>query len=125
MVDQRPVLYEVLAQISNNKFPFQQHLEATCDLLPPQPVCVFFHLNNSSGNKWFNFKIPPRSVYTIIHFSSMLSNRYPRPIVLEFIMFWPKGGLLAYKSIIIPNLSIIFPNFFYTTLYSTWTTLIL
>ncbi len=27
-------------------------------------------------------------------------------------MFWPRGGLLAYKLTILPNLSIIFPNFF-------------
>ncbi len=29
---------------------------------------VFFHLNNSSSNKWFTFKIPSRYVYTIIPF---------------------------------------------------------
>jgi hypothetical protein len=34
MVEQCPFLLEVLAWI-NNTFPFQQHLKATCDLLPP------------------------------------------------------------------------------------------
>jgi len=36
---------------------------------------VFFCLNNSLGNKWFDFKIPSWSVYTIDHtFSNMLSD---------------------------------------------------
>jgi hypothetical protein len=34
MVNQCPFLVEVLMQINNNTFPFQQHLNATCDLLP-------------------------------------------------------------------------------------------
>jgi hypothetical protein len=35
MVDQRPFFFEILAQINNNIFPFQQHLKATYDLLLP------------------------------------------------------------------------------------------
>jgi hypothetical protein len=35
MVDQHPFLFEVLARVDNNTFPFQQHLKAACDLLPP------------------------------------------------------------------------------------------
>jgi hypothetical protein len=35
MVDQWPFLLEALAQVDNNTFLFQQHLKATCDLLPP------------------------------------------------------------------------------------------
>jgi hypothetical protein len=35
MVDQHFFLLEALAWIDNNTFPFQQHLKATCDLLPP------------------------------------------------------------------------------------------
>ncbi len=38
MVDQHPFLFEALTWV-NNTFPFQQHLKATCDLLPP-PICV-------------------------------------------------------------------------------------
>jgi hypothetical protein len=34
MVDQHPFLFEALARVNNNTFPFQ-HLKATCDLLPP------------------------------------------------------------------------------------------
>jgi len=42
MVDQCPFLLEALAQIDNNIFPFQQHLKATCVLLPPQAcACIF------------------------------------------------------------------------------------
>ncbi len=35
MVDQCLFLLEALAWVDNNTFPFQQHLKATCDLLPP------------------------------------------------------------------------------------------
>jgi hypothetical protein len=35
MVDQHPFLFEALTQVDNNTFPFQQHLKAACDLLPP------------------------------------------------------------------------------------------
>jgi hypothetical protein len=35
MVDQHPFLLETLAQDNNNTFFSQQHLKATCDLLPP------------------------------------------------------------------------------------------
>jgi hypothetical protein len=35
MVDQRPFFFEALTRVDNNTFPFQQHLKATCDLLPP------------------------------------------------------------------------------------------
>jgi hypothetical protein len=41
MVNQRPFLLEALAQVDNNTFPFEQHLKATCDLLPPL-ACVSF-----------------------------------------------------------------------------------
>jgi len=42
MVDQCPFLFEVLAQVNNNTFPFQQHLKVTCDLIPPLAhVCLF------------------------------------------------------------------------------------
>ncbi len=44
----------------------------------------FFHLNNSLGNKWFNFKIPFWSIYTIIPFPTCFSMGYLRPIVFEF-----------------------------------------
>jgi hypothetical protein len=41
MVDQHFLLLEALVQVNNNKFPFQQHLKVTCDLLPPPTrVCL-------------------------------------------------------------------------------------
>jgi hypothetical protein len=41
MVDQRIFLLEVLARVDNNTFHFQQHLKATCDLLPPPTHACF------------------------------------------------------------------------------------
>ncbi len=42
MVNQRPFLLEVLAQVNNNTFPFQQNFKATCDfLLPLVRTCLF------------------------------------------------------------------------------------
>jgi hypothetical protein len=38
------------------------------------------------------------------------------------IMFWPRGGHLAYSSNNLPNLSIILFIYFHNTLYATWTT---
>jgi hypothetical protein len=35
MVNQHPFLLEALTRIDNNTFHFQQHLNATCDFLPP------------------------------------------------------------------------------------------
>jgi hypothetical protein len=43
MVNQCPFLFEALMQVNNNTFPFQQHLNATCDLLPP-PTSSCLHL---------------------------------------------------------------------------------
>jgi hypothetical protein len=45
---------------------------------------VFLHLNNSSDNKWLNFKIPFQSICTIIPFSTCSPTRHLRPIMLEF-----------------------------------------
>jgi hypothetical protein len=33
MIDQQPFLFETLAQVDNNTFPFQQRFKTTCDLL--------------------------------------------------------------------------------------------
>jgi len=40
------------------------------------------------------------------------------PSCLNFIMFWPRGECLVYNSTSLPNLLIIFPNFFHNTLYA-------
>jgi hypothetical protein len=43
MVNQHPFLFEALAQIDNNNFPFQQHLKATCNLILFL-TCAYFPL---------------------------------------------------------------------------------
>jgi hypothetical protein len=43
MVNQCPFLVEALVQVNNNTFPFQQHLNATCNLLP-SPALACLHL---------------------------------------------------------------------------------
>jgi hypothetical protein len=55
-------------------------------------MCVFFHLNNSSGNKWFNFKISSWIIYTIIPFLACSLTRHLKPIVLEFDHVWSCFG---------------------------------
>ncbi len=50
----------------------------------PQFAHVFLCLNNSSSNKWFEFKIPSWNVYTIIPFPTCSPTRYLRPIMPEF-----------------------------------------
>jgi hypothetical protein len=77
-----------------------------CDILPPQPMRVFLHLNNSSGNKWFNLKIPCWSVYTIIPFLARFSIWHLKPMVLEFIMFLLKDRHLVYK--VFPTFRLLF-----------------
>ncbi len=42
MVDQHPFLFEALARIDNNTFPFQQYLKVACDILPPLARACFF-----------------------------------------------------------------------------------
>jgi len=60
----------------------------------PQLTHVFFHLNNSSGNKWFNFKIPSQNVCTIVSFPTCFSTGYLKPIVLEFYHILAQGQVL-------------------------------
>jgi len=86
----------------------------------PQLVCVFLHLNNSSGNKWFNFKIPSRSVYTIIPFPSCFLMGHLRPIVLEFLScFGPRASIWLIVQLIFPAFQL--SSLFFCT--SLWTRL--
>jgi hypothetical protein len=78
----------------------------------PKFVHVFLYLNNSSGNKWFDFKIPSWNVYTTIPFLACFLIDIWGPSCLNFIMFWHKGRSLAYSSTSLSSLSIIFCNFF-------------
>jgi len=78
MVDQHPFLLEALTRVDNNTS--RRHVI----FYHPQAMHVFFHLNNSSSNKWFNFKIPSQSIRTIILFLACSSMGHLRPIVPEF-----------------------------------------
>jgi hypothetical protein len=49
MVHQRPFFLEVLAQINNNTFLFQQHFKATCDFLPPPTRTCFLSFEQFIG----------------------------------------------------------------------------
>ncbi len=81
----------------------------------PQLVGVFFFLNNSLGNKWFNFKVLFLNVCTIIPLLTWFLMRYLKPMCSNFIMLWPIGGCLVYNSTNLPNL-------FHNVLNMTWTT---
>jgi len=83
---------------------------------------VFFHLNNSLNNKWFNFKIPSWNICTITPFLTCFLTGHLKLIMLEFYHVLTKGMHLAYNSTNLPNLLIIFPNFLHNTSYMTWTT---
>ncbi len=119
MVDQCPFLFEALVGVVNNTFPFQQHLNNTCDFLAPPARACLFHLNNSLDNKWFNFEIP-WIVYTIVPFLTCFSMRHLRPLCPNLILFWVRGRHLAYNSTNLLSLLIIFPNFLHNISYVTY-----
>ncbi len=78
MVDQHPFLFETLTQVDNNTS--KQHVI----FYWPQDVRVFIFLNNSLGNKLFNFRIPSLNVCIIIPSITWYLIRYLKPIVLKF-----------------------------------------
>jgi hypothetical protein len=117
MVDQHPFFFEVLARVDNNIFPFQQHLKATCDLLLPATRVCLLPFEQLIKQQMVHLQ---DSILKHLHhhiLSNMLSDK-----ILEahrarnFIMFWPWGKCLACSSINLPNLSIIFSNFFHIAL---------
>ncbi len=122
MVDQHPFLLKALMGIENKTFPCQQHFKVAYDFLSPQHAHVFFFLNNSFNNKWFDFKIPFLRVCTTIFSLKCFWMGYLKPIVLNFIMFWPQGRHLPYSLINLPNFFIIFPSFFQNISDATRTT---
>jgi hypothetical protein len=83
MVDQRPFFFETLAWVDNNIFLFQQHLKVACNLLSPLTCACLLPLNNSLGNKRFNFKISFRNICIIIPFPTCFPTRYMRLIVFK------------------------------------------
>ncbi len=88
----------------------------------PKLVRVFFHLNNSLNNKWFNFKIPFWNICTITPFPTCSLMGHLKFIMPEFYYVIAKGMHLASNLTNLPNLLIIFPNFLHNTSYMTWTT---
>jgi hypothetical protein len=110
MVDQHPFLFEALARVNNNTFPFQ-HLKATCDLW------TIYHATNDSISKFHLRAFAP-----LYPFQHALWWDIWGPLCLNFIMFWPKDKHLVYILINFPCLSIISPNFLHNILNVTWTT---
>jgi hypothetical protein len=82
IIDQYPFLFEALTQVNNNIF-FSNNSSKWHVISPPQLVHVFLCLNNSSNNKWFNFKISSWTIYTIIPFPTCFSKKYLKHIVTD------------------------------------------
>jgi hypothetical protein len=122
VINQRPFLLEALVGIDNNIFFSNNTSRQHVIFYHPQHEHVSFLSNNSSDKKWFILKIPFQSVHTIILFQTCFLTGYLKPISLNIIMFRPWGGFLTYSSINLPNLSIIFPNFFHNVLNVVQTT---
>jgi len=111
IVDQYHFLLEALTGIDNNTFPFQQHLKMACVLLPPKPMHVFFHLNNSSNNKWFNFKISSWNICTVIPFPTCFLTKHLKLIMPEVCSSLGAGTWFIIR--------LIFPFFLHNTSYTT------
>ncbi len=99
----------------------QQHISFFSNILRQHvifyhPIRVFFHLNNSLGNKWFNFKIPFWSVCTIIPFPTCFPMGYLRPIMPKFYYVlaqgWALGLQLDQSSQPFDNIPQFFPQHF-------------
>ncbi len=84
MVDHCPFLLKALTWVDNNTFPFQQHLKATCDFLPPPARVCFLPFEQLIGQQMLNIKIPSWSVCTIMPFFTCFSMGHLKPIVLKF-----------------------------------------
>jgi hypothetical protein len=69
MVDQHPSLFEALAWVNNNTFPFQQHLKVACDIVPPLVRTCFLSFEQLIEQQMVQLQD---------------SIRYMKPIVFEF-----------------------------------------
>jgi len=83
---------------------------------------VFLCLNNSLGNKWFNFKIPLKASAPSYPFQHAFWWYIWSPLCPNSIMFWPKGKCLVYSSTNLPKLSTSFLDLFHNALNMTWIT---
>ncbi len=92
-------LINILSFSRNLNMNWQQHISFLATLqdgmwsIALNPCMFFLHLNNSLGNKWFNFKIPSQSVCTIIPFPTCSSTRYLKPIMPKFHHVLARGKL--------------------------------
>ncbi len=109
-------LFKALAQINNNT------LRWLAVFYQPQRAGVFLPLNNLLNSKWFDFKIPSRSICTIIPFQHVFRHDIQYALCSNLIMFWPQGGRLVYNSTSLPSLSLIFPILFHNALNAIWIT---
>jgi hypothetical protein len=65
--------------------PFPIILQSSLQSFIAPNTCVFFFpLNNSSNNEWFTFKIPSKSVCTIIPFPTRSLTKYLKLLVFKF-----------------------------------------
>jgi hypothetical protein len=94
MVDQCPFLFETLARVDNNNFPTPLQGDMWY-LIAPNSHMFFFCLNNSSDNKWFNFKISSWNVYTIILFPTFSSTWYLKSIVPKICHVFAQGMMFG------------------------------
>jgi len=85
MVDQNPFLLETLARVNNNTFPFQQHLKATCDLLPPLAHACILPFEQFIGQQMIQLQ---DSILECLHhhtLSSMFSNETSKTHHAQFL----------------------------------------
>ncbi len=113
MFDQRPFLLETLTQVNNNTFSFQQHLKAPCDLLlAPKHKCL------PSFEQFIRQQMVQLqdSILECLHyhtFSNMFFNTIPKAYHARILLCFDARGHLAYTSIGLFILLIIFLNFFH------------
>jgi len=118
MFDRRPFLLETLTQVNNNTFSFQQHFKTPCDLLlAPKHNCL------PSFEQFIRQQMVQLqdSILECLHyhtFSNMFFNTIPKAYHARILSCFDARGHLAYTSIGLFILLIIFPNF--STLFQTW-----
>jgi hypothetical protein len=112
MVDQHPFLLEVLTQVNNNKFPFQQHFKGTCDLLPPLAHACFLPFEQFIGQQMVQFQ---DSILGRLHhhtlFNMFSNGTFEAHRVRILSCFGPGASAWLITQPILTNLLIILPNF--------------
>ncbi len=122
MVDHCPFLLETLMQVENNTFFFQQHLKATCGLLSSSTWVCFLHFEQFIRQQMVHFQdfileCSHHHTFFNMFFDKILEAHCARILSC----FGPRAGAW-FNLTNIPNLSIIFPNFFHSALDAVVTT---